>query len=284
MPPARITHGRALSTHRLPLVPVILAALAALATTGGCAASLVGRWTLPDRYAVAREQLLIHSDFPLPQHHRIFDDLAALRGDLGRRLALVGTDEPIHVYLFESPERFKGFMRLHHPEFPDRRAFFVETDTRLAVYARWGDRMAEDLRHEVTHAYLHAAVPRLPLWLDEGLAEFYEAPRGQRGVNRSHVERLMMRLGRGQWEPDMARLERLDPTQDMNQDDYAESWAWVHFLLDSRPECLEVLRSYLGELCRDGPVEPLAPRLRRLSAHPEWELVEHVRALAAGAR
>jgi len=262
----------------------ILVALATLGALGGCAANLVGRWTLPDRYTVAREQLLIHSEFPLPQHHRVFDDLTALRGDLGRRLALPGSDEPIHVYLFETLERFKGFMRLYHPGFPDRRAFFVETDTRLAVYAQWGDRMAEDLRHEVAHAYLHAAVRHLPVWLDEGLAEFCEVPRGQRGVNRPHVERLMMRLQRGQWQPDLARLERLDPAQDLSQDDYAEAWAWVHLLLESRPERAELLRGYLGELCRDGPAEPLAPRLQRLSARPEWELVEHVRALAAGTR
>ena len=53
-----------------------------------------------------------------------------------------------------------------------RRAFFVETDTQLSVYAQWGDRVAEDLRHEVTHGYLHAVVPNVPLWIDEGLAEF----------------------------------------------------------------------------------------------------------------
>ncbi len=49
--------------------------------------------------------------------------------------------------------------RANIPSFPARRAFFVETDTRLAVYAYWGDRIAEDLRHEVAHGYLHACVP-----------------------------------------------------------------------------------------------------------------------------
>ena len=43
------------------------------------------------------------------------------------------------------------------------RAFFVESDTRLNIYAYWGDRVAEDLRHEVTHGYLHAMVPHSAL-------------------------------------------------------------------------------------------------------------------------
>ena len=99
-------------------------------------------------------------------------------------------------------------MRLHHPEFPDRRAFFVETDARLSVYAQWGDRMAEDLRHEVTHGYLHSVVPNVPLWLDEGIAKFYEVPRGQRGLNRPLLDRLLARIEREHWQPDLRRLEQ----------------------------------------------------------------------------
>ena len=79
----------------------------------------------------------------------------------------------------------RSFFRDRYPDFPKRRAFFVETDTQLAVYAQWGDRVAEDLRHEVAHGYLHAIVPSIPLWLDEGLAEYFEVPRGQNGLNRT---------------------------------------------------------------------------------------------------
>ena len=92
----------------------------------------------------------------------MFEELTAQRPDLCHRLALPCSDEPIHVYLFETAERFPGFIKLHHPEFPDRRAFFVETDARLLVYAQWGDRVAEDLRHEVAHGYLHSVVPNVP--------------------------------------------------------------------------------------------------------------------------
>ena len=70
----------------------------------------------------------------------------------------------------------------------------METDARLAVYAQWGDRMAEDLRHEVTHGYLHSVVPDVPQWLDEGIAKFYEVPRGQRGLNCPLFDRLLVKL------------------------------------------------------------------------------------------
>ncbi len=100
-------------------------------------------------------------------------------------------------------------MSRYHPEFPDRRAFFVEGDTQLDIYAYWGDRVAEDLRHEVTHGYLHTMVPHLPLWVDEGLAEYFEVPRGQQGLNPPHRDMLLQAAREQRWRPDMQRLEQL---------------------------------------------------------------------------
>jgi len=255
---------------------------------GGCAAlpqhPAGTRPTPPDRYTLLSGQLVIHSDFPLAAEHRVLEDLTARRLDLGRQLALPLSSEPVHVYLFESAERFNAFMRLSHPDFPQRRAFFVETDTRLIVYAHWADRVAEDLRHEVTHAYLHAVVPQLPLWLDEGLAEYFEAPRGHEGINRPHLDRLAGQLEQGQWRPDLQRLERFQSSFDMGQDDYAEAWAWAHFLLHSRLEHRELLQNYLSDLRRQGSAEPLSLRLNRTLGQPEAALVEYVRRLAVAGR
>ena len=68
-------------------------------------------------------------------------------------------------------------MTRHFPGTPSRRAFFVESPTHLSVYAQWGDRVQEDLRHEVVHGYLHAVLRDIPLCLDEGIAEYFEVPR-----------------------------------------------------------------------------------------------------------
>jgi hypothetical protein len=132
-----------------------------------------------------REQLIFHSDFELPRQHRLLDDVTALRMDIASRLGVPASDEPVHVYLFESAESYGAFANKYFPKSTPRRAFFLETDTRLNVYAQWGDNVAEDLRHETTHGYLHAVVRNLPLWLDEGIAEYFEVPRGQQGRNDS---------------------------------------------------------------------------------------------------
>jgi len=235
---------------------------------------------LPGQYSLFREQLRIYSDFPLASHHRLIEDLCARRLDVERRLQLPVSNEPIYVYLFESAERFRGFMLLHHPAFPNRRAFFVETDTRLMVYAHWGDRVGEDLRHEVTHAYLHSVVPNVPLWLDEGLAEYFEVGRGKQGVNRPHLDRLSLALEKRRWQPDLIRMEQLDESFDLTQDEYAAAWAWVHFLLHSRPENAALLHAFLAELRREDTAAPLSARFEQLSIDPAPLLVAYVRELA----
>jgi hypothetical protein len=242
----------------------------------GCSSLATNRSSLPAAYTLVQEPLVIHSDFPLPVHHRLVQELGARRSDVLQRLALPSSDEPIHIYLFETADRFEAFVKLHHPQFPERRAFFLETDTRLQVYAQWGDRVAEDLRHEVTHGYLHAVVPRLPLWLDEGLAEFFEVPRGQRGLNRAHLDNLAARLKDGQWTPNLARLESLPPSTDMSLEDYAESWAWTYCLLESHPAHRELLCQYLRDLRQEEIVEPLSSRLARILPQPEQQLVGYV--------
>ena len=124
--------------------------------------------SLPSRKSQATstvlDQLVVFSDSSLPQRHRLLEELNGQRGLLRSKLNLASSDERIYVYLFGSADELKTFLRAKYPAFPDRRAFFVETDTRLEVYAYWGDRVAEDLRHEVAHGYLHSMVPHLPLW------------------------------------------------------------------------------------------------------------------------
>ncbi|MGO8690638.1 MAG: hypothetical protein ACLQLG_13530 [Thermoguttaceae bacterium] len=274
-----------------PAMALLLSAVAAL---GGCTAPWVVQRNrafdvaLPQRYNVARPPLVIHSDFPLPAHDPLLDELMAQRRELGQSLGLPETAATVQVYLFESAERFHEFLRARHPNFPDRRAFFVETDRELIVYAQGGDRLADDLRHEMTHAYLHSVVPGVPLWLDEGLAKNFELPRGQQGLNPQYVQQIALAMQQGGWHPDLRRLERLPATADMSQEDYVEAWAWVHYLLHSQPACRDLLCQYLAEIGggaraagSSARVARLSTRLRALVGNPEGALLDHVRQLAA---
>jgi hypothetical protein len=232
---------------------------------------------LPDRYTVALDQLLIHSNFDLPGQHRLLQEINSQRVDVSNKISLPVSDEKIHVYLFKDGEQFYEFIRQKYPNFPDRRAFFIETDTRLTVYAYWGDRVAEDLRHEVCHGYLHSVLQGLPLWLDEGLAEYFEVPRGTHGINPPHIAELNKLAQAGGWQPDIRRLEAFRSPADMSEIDYAESWAWVHWLLETEPSRKTVLQEYVSDLRRTGVPTPLSLYLRQLGGDPEREMLQYIR-------
>ena len=174
-----------------PLVASVLGGCAHVAITS------LGRDAadLPDRAEVVAGQLVIHADFPIAGQHRLVRDLETLRSDVSQTLGLPVSDEPVHLYLFQDTARYDAFAAKQFPNFPARRAFFVETDTTLSVFAPWQDRIAEDLRHETTHGYVHAVVPTVPLWLDEGIAEYFALPRGEQGAHRDHIAHLEPHYG-----------------------------------------------------------------------------------------
>jgi hypothetical protein len=124
------------------------------------------------------------------------------------------------------------------------------------------------------HGYLNSMVPGIPLWLDEGLAEFFEVPRIQHGLNRPHLDLLSDMMEHSEWRPDLRRLERLTDAAQMDQRHYAEAWAWVYFLLHSDPERRELLTGYLAELRERGAAAPLSTRLASRHVEPERTLAE----------
>ncbi len=235
--------------------------------------------SLPNGKTIVRDQLVIHSDFALPQQHRLLDELVLLRTDVYGKLDLPSSDEPIDVFLFDHADKYRRFLKAQFPELPDRRAFFVESDTRLTVYAHWGDLVAEDLRHEVTHGYLHAVVPALPLWLDEGLAEYFECPRGHHGLHTAHAQTLQDFSRRSFLRLDLVRLEQLTSLDQMTLRDYSECWLWVHHLLNSDPEHLHLLRTYLANLRREGVARPLSDSLTMLDGDSEQRVLAHLQSL-----
>jgi hypothetical protein len=94
---------------------------------------------------------------------------------------------------------------------------------------------------------LHACLKDVPLWLDEGLAEYFEGSEPPLGMNREYTVRLSNLLASG-WAPDLERLESLETVAQMQKADYFEAWTWVHFLLHESDDTRTVLLDYLREL------------------------------------
>lgn len=215
-----------------------------------------------------------HADFSLAPHRALVGEMALLQKDIAATLGVAEAREPVHLFLFQEKETYQQYMKLYFPKVPYRRALFIKGRGPGMVFAYRGLDFEVDVRHESTHALLHASVRNVPLWLDEGLAEYFEEARERRADENPHLAAVRARVGIGQL-PELERLESLTDFDDMQRDEYRDSWAWVHFMLHGPAAAREELQGYLADLEAGRPVEPLSVRLRRrlpdlnarLSAH-----------------
>jgi hypothetical protein len=227
------------------------------------------------------------SDFELDANLPLFRELSNLREQISSELQLATTHKLIRVYLFETRAKYEKYLAEKQPDLPpNRRAFFVAPPRplggpeELLVYTFWSDRIQQDLRHELTHALLHSVLVDVPLWLDEGLAEYFENPQGWSGINYKHLDNLQRGTG-GPFQPNLDRLEKVRKVDDMGMPEYREAWAWVHFMLRGQPQTRQVLLQYLKELRTKADPGPLRPRLQTVVATLEPALMSHLKKLDA---
>lgn len=233
----------------------------------------------PTRRWVDQRQIgpfVCRSTFPLTDAETSQVGLISLEAELRRVLSLSPCQETIEVLIYESKSEHRAVLKKRHPDAPYRRALYVKQGDRATVYAYKHSELAIDLRHECTHALLHADLPMVPLWLDEGLAEYFEAKQAERPKGVSHLKTLRwdLRLGRLKTLPE---LESEFDLAKFGSDDYRFAWAWVHFMLHGPKEANAVLWGYLASIRRNEPPEKISVLLQNNLPNPEKQFVAHFR-------
>ncbi len=242
----------------------------------GCATRTPQVSGLPARHSVKSDQLLVLTDFEMAKDDPLILELKELRGQVSETLEVPMEDRRVVVYLFSNESDYSTYMNGAYPDLPPRRAFFIGSPAELAVYAFDGNQVRVDLRHEYTHGLLHAGLKAVPLWLDEGIAEYFEVTgRDPQRVNIEHAQRLSTAVQNG-WRPDLRRLESLEDVAEMHRLDYQESWAWVHFLLHESPDTQMLLINYLHDLRENPDPGSLADRIESEMPHASERLLSYV--------
>jgi hypothetical protein len=219
---------------------------------------------------------LCHGDFPLGPHQALLDELTLLEQDLSAMLGAPKAAEPVHLFLFQKQPTYQAYLKQYFPQVPSRRALFIKARGPGMVFAFQGADFEIDVRHESTHALLHAWLPEVPLWLDEGLAEYFEVSRTKRLKEHSHLP-VVQALVRSGKLPRLTELEALDALDEMGREEYRDAWAWVHFMLHGPPEGRDELVRYLGEFHSGGEPGRLSERLRRRLPDLDRRIAEHFR-------
>ena len=212
--------------------------------------------------------------FTLGSYAPIFQELATLERELHRTLALAPAREPIDLYLLSDESSHRHYLEQLYPRIPYRRALYVQRDGRGRVYAYRQPELAIDLRHECTHALLHANLAVVPLWLDEGIAEYFEMVEPQRAFHHPHLSKLRWNLRFG-WIRTLEELEKKETLDAMGKMEYRFSWAWVHFMLHGPVAAHRVLVHYFSDIHQGNPPGRLSQRLRQAIPRLEERMVQH---------
>jgi hypothetical protein len=226
----------------------------ALAVRRGRAADWPTQWQV--------QSLRFHADFALRPETPIVQDSLDLDRSIPQILALSPRDETVYIYLFSDRRTYQSYLKQYFPRIPYRRALFIKQQGRGMVFAYYSRDFAVDLRHETSHAVLHTLLPMVPLWLDEGLAEYFEVAAPERVTGNPHLKSTLRNV-RWHRPPSLELLESIHDLEQMKQEQYRDAWSWVHYMLHGPTAARREFRSYLRDIERRTPPGQLATRLQQ---------------------
>jgi hypothetical protein len=249
----------------------IVAAVAILACSALASADEIG-WT--DRRQVG--PFIFHATFSMDPHERFFSQLPELQREITRTLGVPPAKNPIYVYLFSDEAEYRAYKDKHFPRVPFRPALFILEGGSPGVYTYRKPDLEIDVRHECTHALLHSSLPVVPLWLDEGLAKYFEVPASQRAFDHPYFDDLKwkwsLRLGMVR---SIESLEQRNDLTEMDAADYRFSWAWVHFMMHGPEPAHRALVEYLACYQQYAPAGNLSTRIDEAIPNATDQMIQH---------
>jgi tetratricopeptide (TPR) repeat protein len=156
----------------------------------------------------------------------------------------VDSGRPLNIYVFEDNIALVPYKPLRDGKPANIAGFFLGSQdaTYMVMQAEMGTDIERLLYHEFLHSVMGAGGDRRPLWLNEGMAEFYSTfhATDQHAEIGRPIEDHIRTLREGNMIP-LSRLFAVTyDSKDYNEGYrqgifYAESWALVHYLLMSNP-------------------------------------------------
>lgn len=199
------------------------------------------RWTTQEQ----RGNVELYSEIQFDTES-LWQQLGAVAREIDQRLDVRSSGKPIQIMVFRNHKNYLNYLFPKIPEASSRKAIYYRNGEVSQIYAYQSRSLLTDLRHEMTHAILHQHLPFIPLWLDEGLAEYFEEQETLRNTSpRISSVQWKARVGSS---PSLLLLESVPSAKEMDAAVYRDSWAWVAFLLNDSQESLGVLQSYLSAI------------------------------------
>jgi tetratricopeptide (TPR) repeat protein len=254
-----VIYKRGMITLKLPLPVALLAA---------CVLLLPGSAPTADTWVeVKSAHFTVASDAGPKEAQKIADQFELIRQMFHAEFATLKVDPPQPIYIIAAknegtlklylPEEWEVKGHIHHAGLyqpgADKDYVVMRLDTE-------GINPFHVLYHEYTHALIRLNFANLPLWLNEGLADFYgNTTLGDKEIKTGSIdEGHLYILGQNKLIPIETLLQadhRSPYYNESNQANvfYAESWALVHYLLmDPQAREKQLLKSFLTAYDKSG--------------------------------
>lgn len=238
---------------RSPAVPMLAAAAIVVAATGGAAAEQ--RWTMvrtPSLTIVGDQSPATLRDTAI-QLEQFRTVVAGLIAGASRPPSL-----PTHVFVFGTRSAMQPYLPSRSGR-PVGLAGFFQRDGDVNTIALSLERVDESSAvayHEYTHLLVGSAVRSMPVWLNEGLAEYYSTYRLANGGREAQIGRPpegRLALLREDSLP-LATVIGVDHSSALYNESnkrsifYAESWAMTHYALTQMPNGGAAINAYVGAI------------------------------------
>lgn len=239
-----------------------LAAALALAPIGLTARSAASPWT-----CLTSANFTLVGDASERELRQVALQLEQFRETVGRLLpaARVPPEIPTLVFVFSRDKSYRPYKPLYQGKTVDVGGYFVRAADAdfIALSIERGEQAFPVIFHEYAHLMLSHAIRLPPPWLAEGLAEYYSTFRlganGRQAQIGKPIEHHVYLLR----EHSFPLLELLAVDQQSplyNESDkqsifYAESWAWMHYLLMGNPPRTRQLMALVNGVTAGIPVE-----------------------------
>lgn len=212
--------------------------------------------------------------------------------DIVRRLNLAETRQDsssaLPIMVFRDKRSFEPFMPRANGRIVEAAGMFVEgpDSVYIAIRLDGGDASYRSVFHEYTHLLLRRVFPDAPLWLHEGLAEYYSTLRitDDRSALIGYPVAAHIRLLQQRSMPLTQMFAATDRSPEYTGETaarlllYAQAWAMVHHAFQSKPQLGSQMIELAKKLVAGGNAEESVRSLYGMSlADLELRLTGYVR-------
>jgi tetratricopeptide (TPR) repeat protein len=274
-----------------------LPALSLSTVTRLCGTAVVALFITAIAHAAGRPWTLIRSEHvtligqqPPKTLQRIAVELEQFRAVLGGLIQNAQRPLPLptHVYVFDTRKELQPFLPVRNGRAASLGGYFHHDGdvNDIALALEGYDESAAIVFHEYTHLLVRNAARSIPVWLNEGLAEYYSTYALESRGTRAHIGRPIahhVELLREHFMP-LSELIAVDSASALYDEGarrsifYAEAWALTHYLMIEMPKGPAAINIYATGIARgQQPGEAFREAFGTGPAEFELELRRYVR-------